>query len=165
MVEEFIKWIGRSVPEAACFLLFVQVFLNIPISKKEVLIHSLIIGAITLFTPSIFPTQQGPVIVVSTAVYLNVFLVKKKSTLTVETVLPIIYCLALLILSDMVSFAILLNVLGISQELIMSGDAITRVLSTVGLILVYLPVTYITYNYNKRKSKNLNESKKTILGE
>lgn len=156
-MEILIKWIGRSVPEAICFLLFTQAFLNIAINKKELLLHSLILGAITLFAPSIFPTQQGPVLIVSVAVYLYVFLVKKKLASTGKTIKPIIYCVALLFASDIVSCGILLYILGISQELITNGDAMTRVLSTIGLLIVYLPITYMVYINKKKNNEKLNQ--------
>lgn len=161
MLETLIKWLGRSVPESVCFLLFAQVYLNITVNKKELLLNSLVLGAITLLGPSIFPTQQGPVLLVSMAVYLYVFLVKKKSTSPTDTVKPIIYTILLIFISDIVSCGILLYILGISQDLIISGDAMTRVLSTIGLFMVYLPVIFMIYSKNKKKSEKLNKSEDT----
>ena len=162
ILDKLIMLIGRSLPEAILLLIFIQLLSKVKVKVKETFVLALISSSLSLILPLLVPAIDTSIIMATVMIVYFLFLIKVKNASISKSVLASVLGMCLLLASDAVSAAVLMGMLKIPQQLIVDKNPYVMALSTIGLVIVFIPSILILKKKGKASSE-VEESKATSI--
>ena len=162
ILDKLIMLIGRSLPEAILLLIFIQLLSKVKVKAKETFVLALISSSLSLILPLLVPAIDTSIIMATVMIVYFLFLIKVKNASISKSVLASVLGMCLLLASDAVSAAVLMGMLKIPQQLIVDKNPYVMALSTIGLVIVFIPSILILKKKGKASSE-VEESKATSI--
>ena len=162
ILDKLIMLIGRSLPEAILLLIFIQLLSKVKVKVKETFVLALISSSLSLILPLLVPAIDTSIIMATVMIVYFLFLIKVKNASISKSVLASVLGMCLLLASDAVSAAVLMGMLKIPQQLIVDKNPYVMVLSTIGLVIVFIPSILVLKKKGKASSE-VEESKATSI--
>lgn len=162
ILDKLIMLIGRSLPEAILLLIFIQLLSKVKVKAKETFVLALISSSLSLILPLLVPAIDTSIIMATVMIVYFLFLMKVKNASISKSVIASVLGMCLLLASDAVSAAVLMGMLKIPQQLIVDKNPYVMALSTIGLVIVFIPSILILKKKGKASSE-VEESKATSI--